>query len=159
MRSGVAARGRVVAGALFLLSLAASILIAAPPVSACSCAPPDVRTWLRDADGAFVGTWLKRAVPGDGPAFVTFRVERVVKGSFGPNAVVRTSEQGGACGLEMLGRSRTGLLLDQGDHGVWESNLCWMVAPGALLAVDGDHPPDPSIRSMGAGWSSTTTAL
>jgi hypothetical protein len=27
-----------------------------------------------------------------------------------------------------------------------------MVTPSELLAVGGDHPPDPAIASVGAGW-------
>jgi hypothetical protein len=36
--------------------------------------------------------------------------------------------------------------------GVWESNLCSMLKPSQLLAVGGDHPPDPSIVPVSAGW-------
>jgi hypothetical protein len=47
---------------------------------------------------------------GNGFAAVTFEVERIVKGSFGPKAIVTTNAQGSACGLELLGPARTGLL-------------------------------------------------
>jgi hypothetical protein len=65
---------------------------------------------------------------------------------------VRTNAQGSACGLELLGAARTGLLLRQAADGVWESDLCSMVMPSELLAVGGDHPPDPAIAPVGAGW-------
>jgi hypothetical protein len=108
--------------------------------------------WLPDADGAFVGRWVDRAEVGNGFAAVTFEVERVIKGSFGPKAIVRTNAQGSACGLEMLGPARTGLLLMKATDGVWESDLCSMVTPSQLLAVGGDHPPDPTIAPVSAGW-------
>jgi hypothetical protein len=78
--------------------------------------------------------------------------EHVVKGAFGPKAIVRTNAQGSAGGLELLGAARTGLLLRQAADGVWESDLCSMVRPSELLAVGGDHPPDPAIAPVGVGW-------
>lgn len=70
---------------------------------------------------------------------MTFEVERVVK-------------QGSACGLELLGPARMGLLLMKATDGVWESDLCSMVKPSLLLAVGGDRPPDPAIAPVSAGW-------
>jgi hypothetical protein len=113
--------------------------------------PADLQRSLPDADGAFVGRWVSRGEIGDGFAAVTFEVERVVKGSFGPKAIVRTNAQGSACGLELLGDTRTGLLLRRASDDVWESDLCSMVAPSALLAVGGDHPPDPEVAPISAG--------
>jgi hypothetical protein len=85
-------------------------------------------------------------------AAVAFDVERVLKGAFGPEAIVRTNAQGSACGLELLGAPRTGLLLRRGADGIWESDLCSMVTPSELLAVGGDQPPDPAIAPVSAGW-------
>ena len=135
-----------------LLALFAGVMIRGSSAYACSCAEPDLATWLPEADGAFVGRWVDRAEISGGMAAVTFEVERVVKGAFGPKAIVRTDAQGSACGMELLGRSRTGLLLQRGSDGVWESNVCSMVAPAQLLAVGGDHPPDPAIAAVSAGW-------
>ncbi len=135
-----------------LLALFAGVMIPGSSAYACSCAEPDLATWLPEADGAFVGRWVDRAEISGGMAAVTFEVERVVKGAFGPKAIVRTDAQGSACGMELLGRSRTGLLLQRGSDGVWESNVCSMVAPAQLLAVGGDHPPDPSVAPVSAGW-------
>jgi hypothetical protein len=128
---------------MLLVALVAGLLVPGAPALACSCAPPDLASWLPEADGAFVGRWIDRAETGDGMASVTFEVERVVKGTFGPKAIVRTNAQGSACGLERLGGYRTGLLLQRGLNGVWESNLCSMVPSAELLAFAGEPlPPD-----------------
>jgi hypothetical protein len=142
-----------------LLVLVAGVVIGGSPAHACSCAQPDLATWLPEADGAFVGRWVDRAEVGDGMAAVTFEVERVVKGVFGPKVIVRTNAQGSACGMEQLGRSRTGLLLQRGSDGVWESSLCSMVAPAQLLAVGGGHAPDPDVAAVSAGMSTLWFAL
>jgi hypothetical protein len=135
-----------------VIAMVSGLVAVASPARACSCAPPDLERWLPDADGAFVGRWVDRAEVVDGFAAVTFEVERVVKGSFGPKAIVRTNAQGSACGLELLGAARTGLLLMKATDGVWESDLCSMVTPSLLLAVGGDRPPDPAIAPVSAGW-------
>jgi hypothetical protein len=136
-----------------VLMVVAGTLIAGSPASACSCAQPDLATWLPEADGAFVGRWVDRTEIGDGTAAVTFDVERVLKGSFGPTAIIRTNAQGSACGLERLGRSRMGLLLQLDADGVWSSGLCSMVPPAQLLAVGDATPPDPDLAAVSAGWS------
>jgi hypothetical protein len=66
---------------------------------------------------------------------------------------VRTNAYGASCGLEFLDGPRVGLLLDRASDGVWESSLCQQVQPGALLALGGDHPPDPDVAAVSAGWS------
>lgn len=131
--------------------VAMMVVVAGSPARACSCAIDGVKAAISRSDGAFVGRWVDRADVGNGYAAVTFEVERVVKGSFGPKAIVRTNTQASACGLEMLGPARTGLLMKAPD-GVWESNLCSMVKPSLLLAVGGDRPPDPAIAPVSAGW-------
>ena len=135
-----------------VLAMVSGLVAVASPARACSCAMDGVRAAIARSDGAFVGRWVDRAEVGSGFAAVTFEVERVVKGSFGPKAIVRTNAQGSACGLELLGPARTGLLLLKAADGVWESNLCSMVKPSLLLAVGGDHPPDPAIAPVSAGW-------
>jgi hypothetical protein len=132
--------------------VAMMVVAAGSPARACSCAIDGVKAAISRSDSAFVGRWVDRSEVGDGYAAVTFEVERVVKGSFGPKAIVRTNAQGSACGLEMLGPARTGLLLMKARDGVWESNLCSMVKPSLLLAVGGDRPPDPAIAPVSAGW-------
>jgi hypothetical protein len=138
---------RLVIGLLVLCS----VVLAGAPAHACSCVRMDVGARLGEVDGAFVGVWVDRALVGSGQAAVTFDVERVVKGAFGPEAIVLTHEQGSACGLELLGTPRTGLLLTMSHDGRWHSDLCSMVDPEALLAVDAGDPPDPSIEPIGAG--------
>ena len=140
-------RGRLV----LLLALVAGVLVVGSPAYACSCAPTDLESWLPEADGAFVGRWVDRAEVGNGFAAVTFEVERVVKGSFGPKAIVRTNEHGSACGLELLGAARTGLLLRRGADDVWESDLCSMVPASDLLAVQAGTLPDPAVDAISAG--------
>jgi hypothetical protein len=135
-----------------VLAMVAGLVVVGSPARACSCAMDGVRAAIARSDGAFVGRWVDRAEIGNGFAAVTFEVERVVKGSFGPKAIVRTNAQGSACGLELLGVARTGLLLVQAADGVWESNLCSMLVPSQLLAVGGDHAPDPAIAPVSAGW-------
>jgi hypothetical protein len=150
----VRARHRARRIPFLVVLLVAGLLAHGAPAHACSCGSPDLATWLPEADGAFVGRWVDRAEIGDGMAAVTFEVERVLKGSFGPTAIVRTNAQGSACGLERLGGSRTGLLLELGEgDGVWTSGLCSMVPPAQLLAVGGDRPPDPEVAAVSAGWS------
>jgi hypothetical protein len=134
-------------------ALVAGSLTIAPPASACSCAPPEFPQRLDEADGAFVGTWVDRAVILGGQAAVTFEVERVLKGGFGPRAIVRTEARGSACGLELLGTARTGLLLERAGDGVWTSDLCSMVPATELLAAASGQPPDPAIAPVGVGWS------
>ncbi|HET9672572.1 MAG TPA: hypothetical protein VFQ40_06960 [Actinomycetota bacterium] len=141
------------------VGLVAMTLIGAAPAGACSCAEVDVRAALRRADGAFVGTFVDRAEIDDQRAAMTFRVETVIKGGFGPTAVVRTNAYGASCGLEFFGEPRTGLFLERADDGVWESSLCSMVEPSALLAIEGARAPDPSIAPVSAGRSFGTTVL
>jgi hypothetical protein len=113
----------------------------------------DLGSRLPEADGAFVGTYVDRDSLSDGRAAWTFVVERVVKGPFGPTAIVRTSGAGASCGIELYD-PRAGLLLDRASDGVWESSLCQQVPPDQLLAFAQDsHPPDSTIAPIGTGWS------
>lgn len=142
-----------------LLLTAVLVLGAASPASACSCAGIDLAVDLPEEDGAFVGTYVDRTGIGDGQVAFTFEVERVVKGEFGPIAIVRSSADGASCGLEFFGDRRTGLLLRRADDGVWESSLCSMVQPATLLAVGGALPPDPDVAAVSAGWSTATETI
>ena len=142
-----------------LLLAAGLVLGAASPASACSCARIVLATDLPQADGAFVGTYSDRTRIGDGQVAFTFEVERVLKGEFGPTAIVRTSSDGASCGLEFSGDRRTGLLLRRAEDGVWESSLCSMVQPAQLLAVGSDVPPDPAVAVVSAGWSTATKTI
>jgi len=109
----------------------------------------DLRTRLPDADGAFVGTFVQRKEIGDQLAIYAFEVERVIKGRFGPTAIVRTSAYGASCGIELLGGPRDGFLLVHATDGIWESGLCSQVAPEELLAFAPGEPPDPEVQPIG----------
>lgn len=135
------------------LAVVADFLVLATPAGACSCGEMDLATRLPDADGAFVGTYVDRDPLSDGRAAWTFDVERVVKGPFGPTAIVRTSGSGASCGIELF-HPRTGLLLDRASDGVWEASLCQQVPPNQLLAFAQEgHPPDPMVAPIGTAWS------
>jgi hypothetical protein len=140
-----------------------SIVLAGPPAHACSCVRMDVGARLEEVDGAFVGTFVDRQEIGQQQVFVTFDVERVLKGDFGPRAIVRTNASGGSCGLESLDGPRTGLLLDRADDGVWQSYLCDQLPPVQLLGFAGEgRPPDPDIAAIdpvGARMSPVWTIL
>ena len=142
-----------VSGSTFVLLLVAGVLVAGAPARACSCVEMDLSSRLPEADGAFVGTYVDREALSDGRAAWTFVVERVVKGPFGPTAIVRTSGDGASCGIELFD-ARVGLLLDRANDGVWESSLCQQVAPNELLAFAPESdPPDSMIAPIGTGWS------
>ena len=136
---------------MLLAVLVAGLLLPGVPARACSCAETDLGSVLLDADGAFVGTFVERSEISGQLASITFDVERVVKGEFGPRAIVRTNAYGASCGLEFLDGPRVGLLLDHSADGVWESSPCQQVAPGDLLAIGGDRPPDPDVVPVSAG--------
>jgi hypothetical protein len=130
-----------------------ALLVTSSPARACSCAQTDLAASLPEADGAFVGTFVDRSEISDQLASITFDVERVIKGEFGPRAIVRTNAYGASCGLEFLDGPRIGVLLDRASDGVWESSLCQQVEPGALLAVGAERPPDPDVAAVSADWS------
>jgi hypothetical protein len=93
--------------------LAAGLVLASPPASACSCAPPVVEELVPDAGAVFVGREVERSDTGQGgfePVAVTFEVEEALKGSMPETIQVRTGTGGGDCGV--------GSLADQGPVGV-----------------------------------------
>jgi hypothetical protein len=138
----------------FVFIVVAGVFVAGAPARACSCVEMDLGSRLPEADGAFVGTYVDREPLSDGRAAWTFVVERVVKGPFGPTAVVRTSGDGASCGIELFDGPRAGLLLDRANDGVWESSLCQQVPPNELLAfAQNGREPDSTIAPIGTGWS------
>jgi hypothetical protein len=114
----------------------------------------DLQTRLPEADGAFVGTFVQRDEISDRLAIYTFDVERVIKGRFGPTAVVRTNAHGASCGIELLGGPREGFLLGRASDEIWESDLCSQVSPDELLAFVPGSPPDPGVDPIGPGTGS-----
>jgi hypothetical protein len=138
----------------FVFIVVAGVVVAGAPVRACSCVEMDLGSRLPEADGAFVGTYVDRDPLSDGRVAWTFVVERVIKGPFGPTAIVRTSGDGASCGIELFDDPRAGLLLDRANDGVWESSLCQQVPPNQLLAfAQNSHPPVSTIAPIGTAWS------
>lgn len=112
----------------------AALAVTVEPARACSCVPPDPWSYLRQADGAFVGRLVSRREADQGRAVLTFRVERAVKGKIGKTVEVVTANNGAACGIETSVGQRIGLFLSR-EGGGWQGHLCWQVAPEDLLAA------------------------
>jgi len=124
-------------------SAAAASMLLAATASACSCAPPDVRTF-KGADDAIIGKLLRvDDVPqpggpgpvGPGEADYIYRVTRSFKRpariEAGDRVRVRSSSDGASCGIEQPVGSRRGLFLYR-DKGRWTSNLCAMTTRGEM---------------------------
>ena len=120
---------------LFAATLAAGV----EPGRACSCALPDPRAALARADGAFIGTLVRRQQLAQ-QAVLTFSVEKSLKGSIGRTVEVRTAAHGAGCGLEAPIGTRVGLVLER-RGGAWHGHLCWQFDPGELLAAAFPLPP------------------
>jgi len=118
----------------------AALAATAGPAYACSCAPPDPRSLLGQADGAFVGRLVTRQEVAAGRSRFTFAVERSVKGALGTTVDVESASDSAACGIETPIGSRIGLFLERRD-GRWTSSLCWQVSPEDLLAAAQPLPP------------------
>jgi hypothetical protein len=139
--------------AIVIGAAAAAFCLAVESAQACSCVRPDVPVLLAQADAAFVGTLVSRrpvSPPGPGPTLstdpdiFTFRVDESVKGGLSGEVEVRSARSGASCGLEVGVGQQAGLFLRR-DGNTWHSNLCWQVAPSALL--DAGRPlPAPNGR-------------
>ena len=123
-----------------VVAATAALAATAGPAYACSCAPPDPRSLLGQADGAFVGRLVSRQEVAAGRTRFTFAVERSVKGALGSTVVVESASNSAACGIETPVGSRIGLFLERRDGG-WTSSLCWQVSPEDLLAAAQPLPP------------------
>jgi hypothetical protein len=119
---------------LFLVTLAAGVESA----RACSCALPDARAALTQADGAFVGRLIARREANQ-RAVLTFSVERTLKGSIGSTVEVVTASNSAACGIELSSGTRVGLVLDR-RGGAWNGHLCWQFDPEELLTAASPLP-------------------
>jgi hypothetical protein len=137
---------------LLVVLVAATLAAAVEPARACSCALPNPRAALTQADGAFVGKLLSRR-DGDQRAVLTFSVERALKGAIGKTVEVVTASNSAACGIELRTGARTGLVLERRD-GAWQGSLCWQFDPDELLAAASPLPaPDgqgPVVLVLGA---------
>jgi hypothetical protein len=125
------------------------MVVIGSPAHACDCGPVDLGERLPEVDGAFVGTVVDRETLDQRSVAITFEVERVIKGEFGPRAIVRTDASGASCGLEFLDGPRGGLLLDRASDGVWESSLCQQVGADELLSVaPAASIPEPAVAPV-----------
>jgi hypothetical protein len=128
--------------AIFACAVVLSVAALAAGVDsghACSCALPDARAALAQADGAFVGRLVARRQE-DQRAILTYAVEKTLKGPIGTTIEVRTASNGAACGIEAPVGTRAGLVLDR-RGGVWTGHLCWQFDPKELLAAAMPLPP------------------
>ncbi len=118
--------------------------LAVPAVAAaCSCIAIDVRTQLRTADAAVVGTVTRVGSPSpraDGtmssadPITVTIRVARSYKRTIARTLRVRTALSGASCGLSARKGERVGILLTR-SGARWTTSLCQRVGIGRLDAA------------------------
>ena len=93
---------------------------------ACSCILRELSEYADDISVAFVGHQLERVVHDyveDNGTALLFRVERVYRGEAGPLIEVRTHAQGPACGIDVGGQGRVGVVARQ-----WRGDLqCQLV--------------------------------
>ena len=111
--------------------------------AACSCVAIDVRSKLKAADAAVVGTVTRVGEPTprpDGtwsssdPITVTIRVARSYRRTVGPTLRVRTAMSSASCGLGARKDQRVGILLTR-SGARWTTSLCQRVGIGALDAA------------------------
>ena len=128
-------------GACVLVLFAAALAAGVDSGHACSCALPDPRAALAQADGAFVGTLVSRR-QGDQTTVLTFSVEKALKGAIARTVELSTASNSAACGIETSIGARVGLVLER-RGGAWHGHLCWQFAPEELLAA-GQPLPAPN---------------
>ena len=112
----------------------AALAVTVDPARGCSCVQPDPWSYLKQADGAFVGRLVSRREADQGNAVLVFSVEQAVKGRIGSTVEVETANSGAGCGIETSIGTRIGLFIDR-DGDRWLGHLCWQLAPEDLLAA------------------------
>jgi hypothetical protein len=125
-----------------LLVATVGVLVASPMriALACSCALPEPRDALAEADAAFVGELVEGPYGGSGEQPIwRFSVETSVKGDLGSQVDVRSPASGVSCGFEVAAGERVGVLLYE-EKGEWHGGLCTQIGPGELLAAAGPLP-------------------
>jgi hypothetical protein len=136
---------RVIVRGGVLLALLAALLGSPMRIAmACSCAIPEPRDALAEADAAFVGELI--AAPGgtnsSGEVTWTFSVEEALKGGLGSTVDVKSPASGVSCGFEVAVGERVGVVLYE-ERGEWHGGLCSQIDPDELLAAAGPLPaPD-----------------
>jgi hypothetical protein len=138
---GAVPRNMKALGACVLAFFAATLAAQVEAGRACSCALPDPRAALAQADGAFVGTLVSRR-EGDQTTVLTYSVEKALKGAITRTIEVSTASNSAACGIEAPVGTRVGLVLER-RAGAWYGHLCWQFAPEELLAA-GQPLPAPN---------------
>ena len=139
---------RIRAALLVPLALAA-LALDVKKASACSCMQMNVRVFLAEADGAFVGTLLSRGqAPLVGgvadssfqvPFF--FEVDTVVRGDIPNPVTIKSSLDSASCGLGVAVGDKVGLLVYDSGDGTLNSSLCSQTDPATLLAGAAPLPP------------------
>jgi len=146
-----------------VIAVACVVLVAAltarvDDAQACSCIPPDPKSMLLRAYGAFVGALVSRRDLANGRSLFNFAVEQPVKGAIGNTIEVESASNGGACGLETQVGRRIGLFVDR-DRDVWKSTLCWQVDGDDLLAVARPNVGRPALLVGGRFGSARVLGL
>lgn len=135
-----------VARLLAALALAAGSLVVAgaagTPAYACSCIPPDLPTYVDNAEAVFTGTVTDRAQEGRLDTVVhTVSVDQVYKGEPAPEVTLSTAGHEAACGLPDLPRGEPllffGSLVTDIDRGQGE-----VEADYAISLCGGTGPTD-----------------
>ena len=173
-RSGWLGMRRRFARAAILFLFAGALLAIVHPALACSCAsdtpdsPESMRQVIEVYDGGiFVGTVTSR-VQVDRTYFVTMKVERVIKGEFGPIVNIDTTDPAREIcgGWNPAVGGRIGLLVDGSPTEGWTASSCSTeVDPDRLLALAPSiRPPDPGIEPFGpsppgSGWAIPTMSV
>jgi hypothetical protein len=135
--------------AVLLVALSAPLL-SAGPAAACSCSMTDAADMTRDdvlaSDAVFVGEVVSRREWSVTATYV-FRVERVHAGDVRRMQAVRTSSDGGSCGLEIpdFGRFLVSASRDPGNGQLW-SDLC-----GGAESMEPDERGAVLASKLGAG--------
>ena len=144
--------------ACVLVLFAATLAAGVESGRACSCALPDPRAALAQADGAFVGRLVDRR-EGDQLTVLVFSVEKALKGAIGSTVEVSTASNSAACGIEARVGTRMGLVLER-RGGAWHGYLCWQFAPVDLLTAAALPAPNgrgPMAMLIGGRFGSART--
>ena len=144
-----------------VLTVAAVLVLPAPPAAACSCAGPpfeenpDVDVTGVDAyDAVFIGTVLGWETSGQETRW-TFQIDSVVTGELATPIHVVTASDGAACGFESLveGDQRAVGLTRRASQ--WESGLCSIDVPQSLDGIGDRRAPAVAEPPFDDGrWSS-----
>jgi hypothetical protein len=128
-------------------TLAAALLVPAPPVGACSCAFLDPRDALSGSAAAVAGTVTERRLvsssgaegPFDDVYEYTLRVQRAYKRRLGPTVRLRSGSNPGTCGVLLDVGERVAFYLD-GRREPYEVSLCQGTSAATLRRAASPFP-------------------